>query len=148
MTYNSASTYATLDNLKDRLTDQGYENIADRNSDGFVEAADQSKVEQAIESANLIIDGYIQNVIEPTEARGQSNGFLRDRCVDIACYYAASLGGRDIPETFVAFRDDAVSMLKQIASGRMQVPGMSYPRNTTTGSKTLRIPRSFNPGGR
>lgn len=146
MTYNSASTYATLQELKNRLTDQGYLNLADRDSDGFVEAADQTKIEEAIESANLIIDGYVQNVINPTDARSQSNGFLRDRCVDIACYYAASLGGRDIPETFIAFRDDSVAMLKQIASNKMQIPGMGYPRNSATGSKTSRVPRSFNSG--
>lgn len=148
MAYSSTNTYAVLDDLKMRLTDNGYKNLADRDTDGFVGTRDQNIIEEAIENANQIIDGYLQAHIDPDDARGESNVWLRDRCVDLAAYIACSLGGRTIPETFVAVRDDAMQMLRDVSRGRMHVPRLQYPYNPGAGSQTQRVPRAYNPGRR
>jgi phage gp36-like protein len=144
--YNSASTYASLDDLKMRLTDNGYRNLADRDSDGQVTTRDTEIMQEAIENANQIIDGYIQTRVSPDTARGSGNVWLRDRCVDLACYRVASLGGRQIPETFILVNDEAMRMLREVGRGTMQVPRMEYPYNPPTGTRTQRVPRSFNFG--
>ena len=148
MTYSASSTYATVDDLKNRLTAQGYKNIADRDADGFTEAASVTAIESAIEEANQIIDGYVQSRVDPDTARASGNDWLRDRCKDIAVYKAVTLGGRNAAESVLVAHDEALKMLREVASGRMQIPRMTYDYETAAGSRTQRVPRTFNYGSR
>lgn len=145
MSYDSSNTYATLADLQQRTTDHGYINLADRNGDGLVSSNEQSDVEDCIERANQVVDeAMASHYDDPDSARGQSNAWLRDRCLDIAIYYLATLGSREPSEAQQTLYDDAVDKLKAVRLGKLQVPRLTYPEPTgIVTSQTIGIPRSL-----
>lgn len=145
MTYDSLNTYATTADLQQRTTDQGYINLADRDGDGSVDAGELTDVEQSIESANQVIDAAMQNFMAPDAARTASNDWLRDRCVDIAVYNVATLGGRMAPDAWVVLRDEAVDYLNRVARGTLRVPRLTYPDPAGKATQSTRgVPHAIN----
>ena len=121
--------YCTSTQVQNRLTSAGYGNLADRDDDGTVSAAELAAyVTQAIQQAGDDIDYALVNhqpAYDTAAARGASNSFLRSRAIDIACWYVATNGGRDAPEAIQAGYDKSKDMLDDIQKHGNIVPGLT-----------------------
>lgn len=146
--------YISATDVRNRLTDAGYEYVADRDMSGSgVSAEEEAKyITPAIQWAGAMIDGAIHLFVEPVYARGAGNQWLKDRCLDLAACKALEIGGRDVPErvrtTYLQSLvllyggdiDEGVSVegVKQ----EQRIPGLAIPRPNT--GQTVRFPRVRN----
>lgn len=141
------SEYCSKDDLRNRLTTNGILWAADRENggDGSISAAESARyLDSSIQYGGNIVDGYICAQVIPGTARGQANQWLRDRCVDVAAYYAAGIGGRDIPSSLKMSYDFTMAELLRIKDGD-QIPGYAYPGPANAQAST-RTPRAGNWG--
>ncbi len=141
MPFSPANTYASLEELKLRVSRHGYKWAADvDDGDGFVPegSPEQNYPEEALEYANTLIDEALvsQNLdITPR----QSNDWCKDRAIDIAAARIFSLGGRNIPAPLQAAFDLALDKLMEVRAGTLRIPGMDYS-NVTTGGRRSGLP--------
>lgn len=137
--------YCSIQNIKDRLTEAGYKYVGARNGNGTVTTAEQlSYIQSGISYAGNLIDEAVHAFIIPASARGSGNQWLQDRAVDIAIWYATSIGGRKPPETFVDAYKDALERLEKVKGGD-RVPGLIYPPPPFSRGRSARFPRVVNP---
>lgn len=146
MTYDANYTYATVEQLESKATAAGWLHIADRDGDDTVSTAELDAVKEEVEAANNVIDAALSQWMPLATARGSGNDWLRDRCLHIAMYFAATLGGREAPISVADNYDDALKYLEQVKDGSLRVPGLTYPQADTR--RTTRTPRAINPGRR
>lgn len=122
--------YCLLSEVDGWLSQHGYDFALDQDNDGTVETDEQSTYgTAAIVYASNLIDGYIQKQVDPEEARAQavaSHTWLKDRCIDIAVYRMAGIGGRDIPESIQTAFENTIALLEAVRDGE-QIPGYVYP---------------------
>lgn len=146
MAYNASSTYATVEQLEAFVTAGGWLHIADRDGDGTVSTAELDAMKDVVEASNNIIDAALEPHMSPDAVRAADNDWLRDRCLEIAAYKGAVLGGRDAAPSVADNYDDALRMLNQVNRGEFRVPRLTYPKTET--NRTTRTPRAINPGRR
>lgn len=89
--------------------------VADRDGDGSVDVA---AVDQALASASAEIDGYL--AVRETLPLTGTHDILVQFCVDIALYRLA-VAGTAMTETHRERYEDAISSLKDFASGKMRL---------------------------
>lgn len=126
--------YCSATDVQNRLTANGYLNLADRDDDGVVDPAElAANITAAIEWAGSEIDYALINHQPPynlDSARASGNLFLRSRAIDFAVWQIATNGGRDVPDAFQSAYDRAVEMLDGIREQGDEVPGLN--NGTTT----------------
>lgn len=135
--------YCTVTDLTNRLTDAGIKWVADRDRNGTVSDAETTAyLTSCIQRGGNMVDGYICRQVNPTSARGTSNTWLRDRCVDIATYYACGIGGRSVKDSIAKVKDEAIAELQRIEDGG-KIPNYPYPApiNAITTSYTPKLAR-------
>lgn len=117
--------YCTATDVSNRLKAAGYLNVIDDDQDGSADAAEiAAYITPSIARAGKKIDYYLINrnpPYTPSSLRG-TNDWCKDRCVDIAVYYAATNGGRDCPDSFQSAYDDAIEELKAIMEDANVIP--------------------------
>lgn len=146
MAYSSSNTYAVYDDLKKRLSRPGMLQLIDVDSrDQEASAAEKEYAEDALEWANTTIDSYICDLIDSVTAR-PSNEWLRQRCVDIACYRLATLGGRGGNESLRLSYEMALNDLKLVQQGAMKIPGLEVT-SPAVDDRFVGVPRVINAGG-
>lgn len=123
--------YALLSEIDSWISQNGYDRLLDEDADGTVESDEQTTYgSTALDYASALIDGYIQGQVDPAEARtataASSASWLKDRCIDIAVWRIAGMGGRDIPESIQIAFDNTIKLLEGIKEGD-QIPGYVYP---------------------
>jgi hypothetical protein len=93
-------------------------------------------IEVAIEYSNSLIDEYIVDLVHPTSrasstfTRPSGNAWLRDRCVDIACYRLATLGGRTASDVLAGDYASAVDRLAKAREQMIRIPNLIYTSPT------------------
>lgn len=121
--------YCSSTDIENRLTANGYLNVADRDYGGTVSAAElAANITSAIEWAGSEIDYALVNhrpAYNTDTARSSGNVFLRSRAIDLASWQVVSNGGRDVPDSFQAAYDRAVAMLDAIREDGELVPGLA-----------------------
>lgn len=131
-------TYATVADVEARLSAYGVTNLADLiDPDGTRDSQELGLVEVAIEYANSVIDEHIVDLlhnsahrIQTTFTRPSGNAWLRDRCVDIACYRIATLGGRSPSDVLRFDYDSALDRLAKARNQQIRIPHLQYTAPT------------------
>ena len=133
--------YCSQADVKSRLSVAGWRYVADRDHDGRVGDAESGTIDDAIEWAGDEIDVAIAPKIEPADARGQSNRYLKNIAIDLSVYRAWSTGGDDVTATVQAAYEEAREKLQRIKTGE-DVPGLDrvYPRPSLI---TTKVPRAY-----
>ena len=128
------SEYCTPEDVRNRLTANGYLNVGDLDGDGLVNADElAASISSAIEGAGAEIDYALINHQPPyplVVARASGNIFLRTRAVDLAAWLVTTNGGRDVPSSFESAFQRAIEMLEGIRDRGHEVPGLN--NGTTT----------------
>lgn len=126
--------YCTPEDVRNRLTANGYLNVGDLDGDGLVNADElAASISSAIEGAGAEIDYALINHQPPyplAVARASGNIFLRTRAVDLAAWLVTTNGGRDVPSSFESAFQRAIEMLEGIRDRGHEVPGLN--NGTTT----------------
>lgn len=121
--------YCSSTDVSNRLTANGYLNLADRDGGGTVSAGELAAyVTPGIVWAGGRIDYALWNhqpAYDLASARASGNAFLTALAVDLACWWIATNGGRDVPEAFQSAYDTAVEMLDAIREKGEEVPGIT-----------------------
>jgi phage gp36-like protein len=130
-------TYATVADVEARLTAYGVTLAADvEEYDGTRGSDELQMIEVAIEYSNSLIDEYIVDLVHPTSrasstfTRPSGNAWLRDRCVDIACYRLATLGGRTASDVLAGDYASAVDRLAKAREQMIRIPNLIYTSPT------------------
>lgn len=136
--------YITSDDLKIPVGGTGpFTELADLDNDG---AVDTAVVTQVIARADAIVNGFLgQRYSVPLASPPD---LVKNLALDIARWYLASNRGLGDLELFRRNYLDALSLLKDIAAGRMQIDIATKP----TGSEVVTAggivaPASFTDGG-
>lgn len=142
--------YITATDLQNRLTQVGYEFVADRDvsGTGVGVAEEAAYVDPAIQYAGALVDQFISGRTEPTRARAAGNQWLKDRCLDIAAKRVMETGGRNVPESVVEAAQFSLELLTQHQSGIVQIPNYQYEYPAEGPGLSPHGPRVFNPRGR
>lgn len=120
--------YCSAGDIQKRLTENGYQFVADRNLSGNVTAAEvASNIDTGISYAGQMIDFAICDRTSTASARAQQNAWLRDRAIDIAAYRAAGLGGDTVPGSLTAAFISAQEALSAVKGGA-NIPDFSWDR--------------------
>jgi hypothetical protein len=126
--------YCTPEDVRHRLTANGYLNVGDLDGDGLVDGDEvAASITSAIEWAGAEIDYALINHRPPYSlevARASGNIFLRSRAIDCAAWQVTTNGGRDVPTSFQSAYERAVEMLEAIRERGNEVPGLN--NGTTT----------------
>lgn len=123
-----STSYTDRAAITRRLKAQGLLFVADDDLDGEVDEDELvASIDDAIASTEAIIDAAISPHVEPAHARAAGNRWLMDRATHIACYIAATNGGRDVNEAMKDHYDEAMTMLDQVKSGSTKIPNFIYP---------------------
>jgi len=122
--------YALLSELDSWISQSGYDFLLDEDADGTVESDEQSTYgSTSLDYASNLIDGYICEQVDINAARAQvaaaTSHWLKDRCIDIAVWRIAGIGGRDIPDAIQQAYDNTIVMLEGVKGGN-QIPGYNY----------------------
>lgn len=121
--------YCTTEDVRNRLTANGYINVGDLDGDGAVSGAEvAASITSAIEWAGAEIDYALINHQPPYSlavARASGNIFLRSRAIDCASWQITTNGGRDVPGSFQQAYERAVEMLEGIREQGNEVPGLN-----------------------
>lgn len=121
--------YCTAEDVRNRLTANGYLNVGDLDGDGTVESDEiAASITSAIEWAGAEIDYALINHQPPYSlavARASNNIFLRSRAIDCAAWQVTTNGGRDVPNSFQSAYERAVEMLEGIRERGNEVPGLN-----------------------
>ena len=92
--------YCTPEDVRNRLTANGYLNVSDLDGDGLVDTDEiAASITSAIEWAGAEIDYALINHQPPYSlpvARASGNIFLRSRAIDCAAWQVTTHGGRDV----------------------------------------------------
>jgi hypothetical protein len=67
---------------------------------------------------------------DPDTARQSDNDWLRDRCIDIALYFLATLGSREPSDAQENAYTDARAELEQVRLDKLKVPRLTIPDAT------------------
>ena len=131
-------TYATVADVEARLTVYGVTLAADVDEyDGNRDSSELQMIEVAIEYANSLIDEHIVDLLHPISNRANTTftrpsgvSWLRDRCVDIACYRLATLGGRTASDVLAGDYASALERLKKAREQTIRIPNLIYTSPT------------------
>jgi phage gp36-like protein len=131
-------TYATVADVEARLTVYGVTLAADVDEyDGTRGSDELQMIEVAIEYANSLIDEHIVDLLHPISNRSNATftrpsgvSWLRDRCVDIACYRLATLGGRTASDVLAGDYASALERLKKAREQTIRIPNLIYTSPT------------------
>lgn len=137
------SEYVSEATVKKRATKNGWRFITDRNRDGATDATEQGEIDSAIEWAGTLLDELVAPFIQPSDARGQSNTWLRDRALDLAVYRLFTNGGDDAPAAIERGYADALAAMQRIRGG-VAIPGLTS-QHPPYSDRTGKIPRAFMP---
>jgi len=137
--------YITATAVENRLTRLGYKFAVDRDDvDGVADANEVSRyVTPAIKYAGRLIDQAVSPFMEPTDARAASNGWLQDRCLDIACVRVLQLGGRKVPADWKEDKDDAMERLRDVEDQKLRIPDLTYSRPGYGAGQSTRAMRIY-----
>jgi len=108
--------YATLSDLNARFGEQEITQVSDRTGEGM---ADAKVIETAILDASVEMDAYLGNCAVLPLATPYPALLVR-LCCDLARYF---LYKDKAPEAVRLAREDAISLLRRIASGEAAFPG-------------------------
>lgn len=134
MSYSATNTYATVEQVRLRLTSHGSIYATDKDhGDGVQDAPELAYLEQAIEYANGLIDESLTPWIDITPR--PANAWLSDRCVDIACYRVQTLGGTEADKPMLDDYDAALDKLEDVRLGTLKVPGLDYHQTLNNGRR-------------
>lgn len=141
--------YCSRADVLSRLTTYGYDYAADRDEmDGVSAESEQARyIDSAIAWAGSLLDELVESQIEPASARGQSNSWLRDRAIDLACWRAYTAGGRDAPASMQLSYQSALDAMSRIFDGG-KIPGLVVTRAYGSPAYPIggsRFPRAVNP---
>ena len=118
--------YCSATDVSNRVTEAGYEHVADDDEDGAVGTGElAASVTPAIRWAGGIIDSYIQRRVSLASARASGNTWLCDRAIDLAAYRFVTTGGREGVESFTADRDETLELLKRVRDDGDGIPGLT-----------------------
>ncbi len=108
--------YCTYEDLETRLGAEDLAALADYDGDG---AADQAVVQQAVESAEAIIDSYlgIRFAVPVLDEEGRAPAVLKTRAVNLAVYFLR-LARDSVTEDARAQHEADVEWLRLVASGK------------------------------
>jgi phage gp36-like protein len=131
-------TYATVADVEARLTAYGVTFAADVDTyNGTRGSTETTLIEVAIEYSNCLIDEYIIDLVHPTSHRATATftrptgiAWLRDRCVDIACYRLATLGGRSASDVLAGDYASAIDRLAKAREQIIRIPHLVYTSPT------------------
>jgi len=129
MPFSPANTYASIEELKLRVSRHGYKWAADvDDGDGFVpeSSPEQNYPEESLEYANTLIDEALVSLNVSVTPR-PANDWCRDRAIDLAVWRLFSLGGRNVPAPFQAAYDMAMDKLMEVRAGTLRIPGLEDP---------------------
>lgn len=124
--------YISETDVRNRLTQAGYEYVADRDNDDDVSAAEiASFITTAIQWAGQLIDGAIMGFVQPSYARGAGNQWLKDRCLDLAVCRSIENGGRAVPKAMRRASQLAMVLLYggEVEDSGVQISGVIETRN-------------------
>lgn len=140
---DAVAEYCSQADVKERATLQGWRYLADRDHDGQVNTAESGAVDAAIEWAGDEIDVALAPKIEPADARGQSNRYLKNIAIDLSVYRLFTNGGDDATASVTRAYEEAREKLQRIKTGE-DVPGLErvYPRPSMI---TTKVPRAYIP---
>lgn len=139
--------YITSTDVQSRLTPIGLAWVADRDSSGTGVTAEEESlyVDPAIAYAGVIVDQHIAGRTSPTRARAAGNQWLKDRCLDLAVFYALETGGAQAPDSFKERADQSLKWLVQHQAGEISIPDYVYEYPIQRGSRqSTRGPRVHN----
>lgn len=135
MSYDASNTYATVEQVRLRLTSHGSIHATDKDfGDGVQDAPELAYLERAIEYANALIDEALTPHVEITPR--PANEWLTDRCVDIACHRVQTLGGTEPDKVIQDGYDLALDKLEDVRLGTLKVPGLDYTEITSSGRRS------------
>lgn len=145
MAFSATNTYASLTDIRQRITRTGAVWAGDVDTyDGQLDASELAYLEQSVEWANTLIDAAICNIADI--APRPANSFLNSLCIDLAVYRFYTLGGREAGESFKEDYRLARETLELIRQGSMTVPGLDLGTETAdTGRVNDRMPEAVNP---
>jgi len=131
-------TYATVADVEARLTAYGVTLAANVDEyDGTRGTDELQMIKVAIDYSNSLIDEYIVDLVHPTSHRATATftrptgiAWLRDRCVDIACYRLATLGGRSASDVLVGDYASAIDRLAKAREQIIRIPHLVYTSPT------------------
>lgn len=133
--YSSSNTYANVAAVEARLTAYSVTWAGDRDTvDGSRGATELGWIEAGIEWANGVIDAAIVKLVNSIESRPQ-NGWLHDRCVDLAAYRVMTIGGVDATQVLLDDYTRALEWLEAVAAGAMTVPGLDLGVTLSSGRR-------------
>jgi len=136
MPYDATNTYATVDNLKGRVTRYGYVWAGDvDDADGFVAASspEAAYAEDALEWANLKVDEALAPHVDISPR--PANGWCREKVIDLAAARYFSIGGRNVPKSFADAAAAAMEDLDAVRENVLRVPGLDYSRLSVDGRR-------------
>ncbi len=138
--------YCSESDIVSRLSYLGLLNCLDVPGDGVLSADDKAEMlVPVIAYASNLVDTYVAQQMPIESARGAQNAWLRDRAIDIAAARVIGTRGRELPENVKGDRDQAITLLEQIRTGQLLIPGFPYPAPANTRYMN-RAPKVANPG--
>jgi len=134
MSYSASNTYATVEQLRKRLSTDGMTWAQDVDApDTYADTAESQYGEEAIEYANSLCDEALAPwvTVNPRPA----NDWVKDRCVDIAAWRLVTLGGREPTPPLQLAYDNAIDKLEQAREGTLTIPGLNYNETLRNGQQ-------------
>jgi phage gp36-like protein len=127
--------YCEASDVRNRLKASGYSSVVDDDLDDVVSASElAANITSAIAEAGSVMDEYFVNRVTAydTAVLRAGNTWCKYCCVDIAAWYAASNGGRDVPESLQNAYDSRIARLEKIEAGNI-IPGTTIDSPVTDG---------------
>lgn len=126
------SEYITSTDVRNRLTQAGYEYVADRDNDEDVTTDEVAAyITPAIQWAGGIVDQAVMGFVQPSSVRGAGVQWLKDRCLDLAACRAIENGGRAVPKAMRKASQFAMVLLfgGEIEDTGVQITGVNESQN-------------------
>ena len=115
------TSYCTVDDIRHRLTEAGYNWVADRDGDGAVGGEEESNV---ITTGITFADAQIGAAFSGryVVGSGTTSSLLKFIAIDVAACRAAESGGRGVPESLRMACEKAMRDLDDIKDGVISIP--------------------------
>ena len=131
------STYCEVQDVRDRVSDQGVLYVGDDDGDGSLESADDALIQAAIDAASSDIDMYLAGVFaDPRTLVG--NEWLSVCCVDLATARCVQRKRREL-KVFADVAEKKRELLADVAARKLRIPGVIYPGDGTSIEKKRRF---------
>lgn len=128
-------SYCTYEDIETRLGAEDLAALADYDGDGD---ADQTVVEQAIHSAQALIDSYlgVRFSVPVTTPGGDCPDMLRTRAVNLSVYFLR-LGRDSVTEDVRAQYEDDIAWLQEVVAGSVSL-GVEPTPDESAGAPRVR----------